>query len=358
MDGWRNGSKARMDEEKTSKYRVAMMNSRLCFASAFGSILLASVCFLLPTACRGQEPGHHAPWNSPVAWSHIIRIGGGTIRVDIAPGPTDLSRTEFRQWVKTAARAVTEYYGRFPVPRARVLILPVADRRGVLSGTTWGDVDGFAAFTRMRLGQHTTRQDLLDDWTMTHEFVHTALPSLSRNHHWLEEGSATYVEPIARAQIGTLTPEFVWEETVQGMPKGEPQPGEEGLDMTHTWAATYWGGALFWMVADVKIREATGNRKGLQDALRGILASGGSIAVEWPISRVFSVADQATGTAVLADLYKNMGEHSFAPVDLDTLWKQLGILPLKKGVAFNDQAPLATIRKEITAPERSSPKEE
>lgn len=267
----------------------------------------------------------------------------------------DLTHSQMVRWVETAARAVSEYYGRFPVPRARVLILPAADRRGVISGTTWGDVDGFAAFTRMRLGEHTTEQDLLDDWTMTHEFVHTALPSLSRDHHWLEEGSATYVEPIARAQIGTLTPEFVWAETVRGMSQGEPLPGEKGLDMTHTWAATYWGGALFCMVADIEIREATGNRKGLQDALRGILAAGGSIAVEWPISRIISVADQSTGTDVLAKLYTKMGEGSSAPVDLDALWKQLGILPLKKGVAFNEQAPLASIRREITAPERNLP---
>jgi len=68
---------------------------------------------------------------------------------------------------------------KFPVARARVPVVPIADERGVLTGTTWGDVDGFPAFTRMRLGQHTTEQTLASDWTMTHEFVHTALPSLS-----------------------------------------------------------------------------------------------------------------------------------------------------------------------------------
>lgn len=303
------------------------------------------------TALAQPEDHPYAPWDSQVAWSQTIHAGGASIRVDGAPGPMDLSRDKIIDWVQTAARAVSEYYGRFPVRRARVLVVPVADRRGVLTGTTWGGVDGFAAFTRMRVGEHTTEQDLVNDWTMTHELVHTALPSLSRNHHWLEEGLATYVEPIARAQIGTLTPEFVWQETVKGMPKGEPQPGETGMDQTHTWANTYWGGALFCMMADIKIREATGNRKGLQDALRGIVAAGGSIAVDWPMGKVISTADEASGTTVLADLYRQMGNQAFAPIDLEALWKQLGIEAGGEGVEFSSQAPLVAIRKAILAPE-------
>jgi hypothetical protein len=316
------------------------------------TVLLACLFAVTARSAIAAPPQHHhhAPWDSPVAWSHTIHEGGAAIQIDFAPGSLDLSREQVVNWIDTAARAVSEYYGHFPVPRERVLVIPIADRRGVLSGTTWGDVDGFPAFARMRLGQHTTAQDLVADWTMTHEFVHTALPSLAPNHHWLEEGLATYVEPIARAQLGTLTPEFVWKETVQGMPQGQPLPGEQGLDNTHTWASTYWGGALFCMMADIAIREKTGNRKGLQDALRGILAAGGSIAVDWPIAKVITVADQATGTTVLADLYKKMGQAAYAPIDLDGLWNRLGISLQNREVVFENRAPLAAIRKAITAP--------
>jgi hypothetical protein len=327
------------------------MKSRLTYPFLACALLAACAYPVTGILAAAQRPGHHAPWDSPVSWSRKIHTGGAVIRLDVASGPLDLNRAQVTAWVQTAARAVTEYYGRFPVPRARVLVVPVADRRGVLTGTTWGDVDGFPAFTRMRLGEHTSEQDLGDDWTMTHEFVHTALPSLAREHHWLEEGSATYVEPIARAQIGTLTPEFVWQETIKGMPQGEPRPGEEGMDRTDTWANTYWGGALFCMMADVKIREATGDRKGLQDALRGILVAGGSIAVDWPIDKVLAAGDRATGTTVLADLYRQMGKQSFDPIDLGSLWKQLGIETRNNRVTFDDRAPLARIREAITEPE-------
>ena len=39
---------------------------------------------------------------------------------------------------------------------------------------------------------------------MTHEMVHLAFPSVAREHHWIEEGITTYVEPIARAETGEL----------------------------------------------------------------------------------------------------------------------------------------------------------
>jgi hypothetical protein len=147
----------------------------------------------------------------------------------------------------------------------------------MLHGTTWGNRDGFPAVTRLRLGQHTTQQELDDDWVATPELVHMSLVSLPDAQHWLEEGIATYVEPVARVQAGQLTPERIWLDMVAGMHNGEPASGDLGLDRTHTWGRTYWGGALFCLVADIEIRKQTGNTQGLQDALRGIVEAGGTI---------------------------------------------------------------------------------
>jgi hypothetical protein len=330
--------------------QVPIVKAQLVHISLFCSIVFG--CLPAGWASQIDMPHHRhgPPWTGPVASSQMIHVGAASIQIDFVPGDLDLPKSDVIQWIETAARAVSEYYGKFPVARARVLVVPIANERGVLTGTTWGDVDGFPAFTRMRLGQHTTEQTLASDWTMTHEFVHTALPALSPDHHWLEEGLATYVEPIARVQIGTLSPEQLWGGMVHDIGKGEPQPGEDGLDNTHTWASTYWGGALFCLMADVSIREKTGNRKGLQDALRGIADSGGSIADGWPISKVLDVGDLATGTSVLADLYKKMGNASYAPVDLTSLWKQLGIHSDNGKIKFDDHAPLAPIRQTITSP--------
>jgi predicted metalloprotease with PDZ domain len=133
---------------------------------------------------------------------------------------------------------------------------------------------------------------------------------------------------------------------VEGMPQGLPKSGDRGLDYTHTWGRTYWGGALFCLLADVEIRKKTGNRMGLEDALRGILKSGGSIEVEWPLEKVLQLADRAVGVPVLEQMYDKMKAAPVAP-DLDQLWKDLGVKYDGNGVTFDDSAPLAATRKAI-----------
>ena len=105
-------------------------------------------------------------------------------------------------------------------------------------GTTFGD--GGAAI-RVGLGRDTPASFLANDWVMTHEMVHLAIPEIGDDHEWLTEGIPTYVEPLGRAQAGQIRPEKVWADLVWGLPKGLPDPGDRGLDHMPTWGRTYWG---------------------------------------------------------------------------------------------------------------------
>jgi len=174
------------------------------------------------------------------------------------------------------------------------------------------------------------------------------MPQFDDRHAWLEEGLATYVEPIARVQAGQLSAQTIWRDMLREMPKGLPGPGDRGLDNTHTWGRTYWGGALYYLLADVRIRERTVNRFGLQDALRAIVAEGGSVEVSWDVRHTLAVADKATGIHVLTELYDEMRATPVTP-DLGQLWQRLGVKPVRDVVEFDDTAPLAAIRAAITA---------
>jgi hypothetical protein len=295
----------------------------------------------------------HAQWDparryGPPRVTRRLQVGGSTLQVEFATGALDLSDDVVMKRLETAAHAVATYYGAFPVPRARVFIVPVAGSSGVVQGTTWGDVGGWPAFTRIRLGQHTSPQQLAADWTITHELVHLAFPTLPDDQHWMEEGLATYIEPIARVQTGELSAKKIWGDMLDGMRKGEPQPGDEGLDRTHTWGRTYWGGALFCLVSDVQIRVATGNRKGLEHALRAIVAAGGTIDHDWPLPRALAIGDSATGTHVLTEQYRSWST-SPVTVNLEKLWQQLGVHQDGSDVELSASAPYAKIRDAITA---------
>jgi hypothetical protein len=285
--------------------------------------------------------------NVPVAFSQTVEVGGAQLQVDFAQGEFVLGRDAVVQRIETAARAVTMYYGKFPVKRVRLLVIPVEGRGGMQGGTTWGVVDGFPAFIRLRIGTEISARELADDWVMTHELVHTGLADQPDDLHWLEEGIASYVEPIAKVQARQMDVAKMWAGMMDGMHNGEPEDGDRGLDHTHTWGRTYWGGAMFCLVADVAIREATKNRAGLQEGLRAIVDAGGTIDTDWPVSRLMSIADKATGTDVMSGMY---AKWSGTPVlvDLPGLWGRLGVRKGEGGVVLEEGAPLAAVRMGIT----------
>jgi hypothetical protein len=313
-----------------------IQGSRWIFAGALLPVLAIALLWL------NQAQADPAP-----ATSATINACGSVIDVRFEGETTMAGRSDLRTWVQRAADAVCTYYGKFPVPHL-ALDVTVRGRAGVHSGTTYPDRGGYI---KISLGKDTSAAQLDDDWMLTHEMVHLAFPSMADQHHWIEEGLSVYVEPIARVQAGQLTPEMMWHDVVRDLPQGEPQADDRGLDNTHTWGRTYWGGALFSLTADVRIRQQTHNKKGLQDALRGILAAGGNITEDWPIERAFAVGDKATGTTVLTDLYRQTRDQPSA-VDLAALWKELGIQRAPDGtIHFDPAAPLADVRVAVTRPE-------
>jgi len=283
------------------------------------------------------------------AWENArISKGQSALDVSFSPGAIDAGRSGILSWIQRATDAVTIYFGRFPVPAARIEVTPVDGRHGAFGGVTYPRVP---ALTRINVGRQTTMRQLERDWIMTHELVHMAFPSVPDRHHWIEEGMATYVEPFARLHAAQLSPRAVWGDMVRGMPKGQPGTNDRGLDNTHTWGRTYWGGALFCLVADVRIRKATSNRLGLQHALRGILQAGGNIQVDWPVERALRAGDTAIGEPILASLHREMGESPIT-VPLDDLWSKLGVVRANGAgeVTFDDDAPMAAIRRAMDSP--------
>jgi hypothetical protein len=279
--------------------------------------------------------------------SQTISACGSNIEIRFDNDSKGISNDVLLNWIKRASTAVCTYYGKFPVPQLRLQV-QVRGNDGVHHGVTYPSDNG--GLIRISVGAATTQSELDTDWMLTHEMIHLAFPSMAENHHWIEEGISVYVEPIARVQAGQLTEAKMWSDVVRDMPQGEPEAGDGGLDRTPTWGRTYWGGAMFCLVADVRIREQTHNRKGLQDALRGILNSGGNITQDWEIEQAFAEGDKATGTHVLTDLYHETRDKP-AAVDLASLWQKLGIQRSSgSAVEFNNKAPLAGVREAITRP--------
>jgi hypothetical protein len=270
-----------------------------------------------------------------------VQVAGSTLDVSVS-GELPVSEAALLRWVETSARGVAEYLGRYPVPRLRLSVQ--AGRRGAVGhGVTYG---GRSPSIRIAVGRDATEQTLRSDWVLTHEMTHLGFPDLTSDDEWAEEGLATYVEPLARVRAGTLSADKMWADLMEGVPKGRPRGGDRGLHGTSDWGRTYWGGALFWLLADVEIRETSHGRRGLPDALRAILDAGGDIRSRWALPRALTVADRALGQTTLSDMYTRLGTAPGA-VDLADLWRRLGVRRDGGRVVYDDAAPLAQIRREV-----------
>jgi len=287
-------------------------------------------------------------WTSPYSAFGPLRVrtvpvNGGSVDLALGPGKLAVTDDDLVHWVDASARAVSAYYGRFPMRSALVLL--VASRgRWVGSGRT---LAGGGGTVLVRVGERAPLEAYRADWVLVHEMIHLTFPSVTRDQDWAEEGIATYAEPFARVRAGLVDEAVAWRGLIEGLPNGQPEGGDRGLDHTHTWGRIYWGGALFWFLADVEIRKRTQNRFGLEHALRGVIDAGGSNASRWPLVEVLSAGDRATGAPVLRELYAEMCS-SPHPVDLDALLKSLGVSLSGGHVTFDDKAPLADVRRAIT----------
>lgn len=272
-----------------------------------------------------------------------VTVGGAAVHIEFDPGAFSAGGEVIREWIARSADIVTGYYGRFPVQRLTLRVIAESGE-GVHGGQSFANPN---AFIRVRVGREATREQLLSDWVLVHEMSHLALPDIGEAHSWLSEGLATYVEGVARVQAGNRLEADVWAEEMRQMPShGLPEPGDRGLDHTHSWGRTYWGGAMFCLMADVEIHSQSHNRMGLQDALRAIARESGGLSADWPIERVLRAGDRAVGVSTLEDLYARMKDTPVTP-DLMTLWRELGVESDGASVHLSDHAPLANVRHAI-----------
>lgn len=248
----------------------------------------------------------------------VVRRDHALVEVHVGPG-FGTPDGELERWVTRAVDGVGDYFGRYLPPNVYLDLRPITGHE-VGFGTAYG---GRAPWAFVELGADTGVAALDADWVLVHELIHLASPHLEDQHRWAMEGLATFVEPFIRLHDGTLSREDLWRRFVQRMPAGQPEADDRGLDHTPTWGRTYWGGALFWLVAEVTLRRAHAGT-GLRTGLRAVAAQGGDKRGLWPMDKLLSQIDEATEGSVLVDLWQAW-RATPVEVDLDALWGELGI---------------------------------
>jgi hypothetical protein len=273
----------------------------------------------------------------------LARHASATLELAVLDAPLEVPRAPLVEWVEDSARAVANFWGGFPVERALLVLVPVRGRDGVLFGKVLPEsAPGIA----LLVGQHTPASKLYDDWVLVHELFHLGFPSFNGEGKWLDEGLATYYEPLIRARHGWKSELAVWTEFARAMPQAVRAGRVGPLEKSRTFREIYWGGAIVAMLADIEARKRTRGALGLEHGLRGVLEAGGDASQVWSLERVVSLIDSRYDSALLAPLARSHAHHP-AAVDLDALWSELGVVIAADGITLRDDAPLATIRKRV-----------
>jgi hypothetical protein len=313
--------------------------ARPLIGGAFLAISLACAAAFAPrAAARDSWP--------PRVRERTERAGNAVLEIAIEPGKLAVDDPTLARLIGDSARALSAYYGTLPFSTARVRVTPVSEGR--INGST-RCARGVGRVS-LALGPSVKAAALRDDWVVTHELLHVAFTSLeddSTTHEWVGEGLSSYVEPLVRVRAGSLGEKELWRDLMRGAPQGLPEGGDQGLDRTHTWGRTYWGGALFWFEVDLLVRERTQNQKSIRDVLRAVGARGANVCVDWPMERLIATGDAATGTHVLADVYAARALSNAAP-SLADWWQKLGLALDARDVSFDERAPWAETRRRMT----------
>jgi predicted metalloprotease with PDZ domain len=279
--------------------------------------------------------------------SHVDVPGAGLDLVLLGP-PLAMGDAAVLAWVKDAATCVARLYGGFPA-QATIFVIPVRGADEVVFGRVMSLAGGSVA---LLFGTETKPSSEHSDWVVVHELSHLGTASLVGEAHWLEEGLATYYEPILRERAGWMTEAELWRHFVDQMPRGQHQAGDPpGLEERDDIDSTYWGGALFCMLADLEIRTASHGAKSLDDVMRAVHDRLGDATHGTRLADFLRVGDEATGTGALAGVHARFATAG-EPVDLAATWRSLGVVTAADGsVTLRDDAPLAAVRRAIATGE-------
>lgn len=287
------------------------------------------------------------PGSTPEAIAALKDIGTEESAIDLVTldAPLAVTPPQLAAWVRDTGLAVAEFWRGFPVESALIVVLPVSRSEAV----PYGRVLSEGGVTVLVLvGDRAKARALYDEWVLVHEFVHLGSPYIRDTGAWLNEGIATYVEPIIRARAGWRSVESVWREWLLEMPRGFNAIGRDGLRRA-SGGGVYWGGAIFMLLADVEIRAKSGGAIGLEDCLRAVLRQGGDVRTGWRTQDMLWACDEAIGATVTQDLAARHLRPG-SPVDLEALWARLGVRMDEHGtIRFDEAAPLAAVREAVVS---------
>lgn len=285
----------------------------------------------------------------PQEWGYTLMIGDFDVDqypiaddsiINIASIKGMKKKPEIHKWIADAANSLESYLGFYPVKNTQVIVIAKTKKKN--GPVPWGRLQrGNGMGLLFVVVPEFPIDDFYRDWTATHEFTHQLLPNINWEDKWLSEGLASYLEYVLMAQSNWITKEEAWYALYKGLKRGEKgtkktkrEPLKETMnnrqknDRTGRTMRIYWSGALFFMKADLKLRELSNNKVGLNHILNKLNRCCELHEEMWSGSRLTAKLDELSESDIFSELYKEFREGVNFPEYEDTL-NRLGVIVSK-----------------------------
>lgn len=283
-----------------------------------------------------------------------IHVSGAEIRLAVLHGNPPPDTDSIRRWIEYGAESIVGLYGHFPLPDPQVLVFPMGHSD---EPVPWGQIQrGGESSIQLFIDQTRPLQELIADWTLTHELAHMTHPYMPMDGRWLTEGIATYYQYVLRARMGTISPQYAWQELDEGFARGRQQTrkGESLLNASinmhdsHEYMRVYWSGAAFALLTDWQLRRA--HRGSLDKTLAEFRRCCLPARKKWSTADFVSKLDEISGTDVFSETYTQIINSDRFP-SLDRVYRFLGLETGNGHLVIADHADDLAIRTDIMRPD-------
>jgi hypothetical protein len=280
-----------------------------------------------------------------------------TLNIEVRQPVDERKAAEIIEWIEATASDVTLVYGRFPNPKAKIIVIPTTEN-------SWGSDSAviFGRVTRRRgetvelfVNPDRPIEEYYADWTATHEFSHLMLPLLKQRYRWISEGFASYYQNVLMARAGHYTQKDAWQRLSDGFERGRESRPDLSLNQAaasgirYARMKVYWSGAAIALLADIELRQRSGGTESLDTVLGQLQSCCLPSRTQWSGQRLFKKLDSFLEAPVFMPLYEQYANTEGFP-DYAPALLELGLSTNGDGtIRLNNSAPLATTRQAISA---------
>jgi len=243
-----------------------------------------------------------------------LAVADGTFLIDWRGDFTPEQQTKLEIWLNAAGEAIALVHGELPRPVIRIAMQPYPASTAVpFARVLRQDPQGVLFY----INPDRPLEEFISDWTAYHELAHLFIPYPGMPDIWFSEGLASYYQNIVQYRAGLLTEAQARQKLLDGFERGRLESQHAALTLTqlseemrerHAYMRVYWSGALYFLEADLALRDATRSDQQF-NSLDAVLHEYGNCCVRTTGRRtgrqIAAEFDRIARTSLFVPLYDN-----------------------------------------------------